>query len=158
MAQPTTSDLGVTQARTRVHRHSNRRLRAEHVQNMCSSSQKDIMCPHMAMACTCLAGTLIADPPANIMGTCKYHLDCVHLKSVVQDYSCLAADLDDASDTVVELGQVLGDPATKHRGYFLMGTDQGEFWGIGGHITSTGTQTRLGLGFTSEPHLSNFRG
>ncbi|KAJ7198114.1 hypothetical protein GGX14DRAFT_402138 [Mycena pura] len=27
------------------------------------------MCPHMAMACTCLAETLIADPPANIMGT-----------------------------------------------------------------------------------------
>ncbi|KAJ7229841.1 hypothetical protein GGX14DRAFT_581428 [Mycena pura] len=42
----------------------------------------------MAMACTCLAGTLIADPPANIMS------------------------------------HFLGDPATKHRGHFLMGTDQ----------------------------------
>ncbi|KAJ7189377.1 hypothetical protein GGX14DRAFT_408887 [Mycena pura] len=40
----------------------------------------------MAVDCTCLAGTLIADP-----------------QWVVQ-------------------GQVLSDPATKHRGYFLMGT------------------------------------
>ncbi|KAJ7200181.1 hypothetical protein GGX14DRAFT_400863 [Mycena pura] len=61
----------------RVHRHSNRRLRA--------------------VACACLAGTLIADPPATMVSTSF----CLRLLA----------------------GQVSGDPATKHRGYFLIEVD-----------------------------------